>query len=189
LWLILGPLGEIYSTHTTIDSVNLTWRFVMGVQLSADFNVTVGDLAANAAGGGLVAYAWDHGVGSFKPKTAADLQVFSVDSPLLLQQSDGSVCQTGQKVMNVTTTCFPAEWYAIAPTLHNGWILLGEITKLMPISNVRISSVEITASGITIAIKGAPSETVEFGAVPPGQGLPTYKSVVVAANGVASIIF
>ena len=34
--------GEVYATHTTIG--NYTWRYVVGVQLAADFNVSAADI-------------------------------------------------------------------------------------------------------------------------------------------------
>ena len=50
-----GPFGEIYTTHTTIGTTThttihtttgtLTWRYVVGVQLSFDHNVSASDLA------------------------------------------------------------------------------------------------------------------------------------------------
>merc|ERR1719440_1315189 len=48
-----APFGEIYSTHATIaaqlqdvsGTTTLTWRYVVGVQLSDSFNVTARDLA------------------------------------------------------------------------------------------------------------------------------------------------
>jgi len=47
-----GPLGEIYSTHTTVG--DMTWRWVVGVQVASDFNVTaqalgIGQAALEAA--------------------------------------------------------------------------------------------------------------------------------------------
>lgn len=92
--------------------------------------------------------------------------------------------------MNVTTPCFPAQWHAIAPTMANGWLLLGEVGKLMPVSNVRIDSVAVTASGITVTVKGAPGETVEFGALSPHEhGIPSYKTTTIGGAGTSIITF
>ena len=42
-----GPLGEVYSTHATIG--NLTWRYVVGVQLASDYSVSRHDLSMDSA--------------------------------------------------------------------------------------------------------------------------------------------
>ena len=68
----------------------------MGVQLSTDFNVTVNDVAIDAADRSHVVYSWDITRGAFKPATSAEITPFHVDSPLLLRKSDDSLCQTGQ---------------------------------------------------------------------------------------------
>ena len=41
-----GPLGEIYSTHTTVGG--MTWRYVVGVQVANDFNTTRKTLGISA---------------------------------------------------------------------------------------------------------------------------------------------
>eukprot|EP00658_Telonema_sp_P-2_P020982 TRINITY_DN18331_c0_g1_i2.p1 TRINITY_DN18331_c0_g1~~TRINITY_DN18331_c0_g1_i2.p1 ORF type:complete len:431 (-),score=67.97 TRINITY_DN18331_c0_g1_i2:154-1446(-) len=144
-----GPLGEVYSTHSTIS--NLTWRFVVGVQLSEGFNVTVHDLGmSGAAAGTHVTYGWDDAT-SFHPDTAEQVKPFDHTHPLVLHLSTGVPCATGVGVMNITTDCFPIQWHAVAPRLSDGWVLLGEVGKFIPISSQRLHGIaQIPGGGIQL---------------------------------------
>jgi hypothetical protein len=134
-----GPLGEVYSTHTTVSG--LTWRYVVGVQLSSDYNISASDLAigpgspgarqaaattAAAAAAQHVSYVFSE-AHTFKPTTAAELAPFggSADAKLLLRQSDGEMCETAPR-FKITTRCFP---YQVGPTampaaLGGQWLIV-----------------------------------------------------------------
>ena len=179
-------------------------RYVIGVQLSADFNVTEVDVglgvgsngAAGAAGGECGAtysvYTWSD-ANSFKPTAAAEVRPFSASNPLLLKESNSEQCHTGQGQMDVTTTCFHAQWHTIAPVFTNGWTLLGEVGKFIPISRQRIANVQVLSgegqTSVEVALRGAPGEKVTFGAVPKAGGVPIYETVTVDSDGTAKIVF
>ena len=64
-----------------------------------------------------------------------------------------------------STDRYPVDYFMIAPTLSNGMVLLGETSKLVPVSNSRITSLEVTADATLVAISGRVGEQVEFGAI------------------------
>ena len=50
--------------------------------------------------------------------------------------------------------------YHVAPVFPNGWVLLGEMTKLVPISEERIQSVTETETSIHVQLMGDVGEKV-----------------------------
>ena len=92
--------------------------------------------------------------------------------------------------MHVETECFPFQWHAIAPVLKNGWVLTGEVGKLMPISRQRLAAIEATPNGIALDLIGAPGEVVEMGAAQQAGGsfdAPIYRKVTVGPDGKAQL--
>jgi len=156
-----GPLGEVYTTHTTVEG--LTWRYVVGIQLTTAFNVTTSDLAINNSsthgGGGHVSIRWSD-ADTFHPDTGAELHLLDSTHPLQLHNSTGLLCQTGAGVMDVVTECFPIQWHVIAPVLANGWVIIGETGKFIPISNQRISAIDINQQGVNLTLAGKVSSHI-----------------------------
>ena len=92
--------------------------------------------------------------------------------------------------MDVVTDCFPMQWVAIAPVLPNGWIFTGEVGKLIPISRQRVLSISAAAnSRLTVSVKGAVGERLEFGAAPWLGATPTYVAATIGEDGTATIQF
>ena len=50
--------------------------------------------------------------------------------------------------------------FHIAPVFSNGWVLLGEMNKLVPVSEQRIRSVSETETSLSVSMKGVPGEEV-----------------------------
>ena len=182
-----GPLGEVYSTHTTVSG--MTWRYVVGVQLSADYNISASALAIHDPEEEHVSVAFDEAT-TFKPTHSADVKVFGgkTNAQLTLKQSDGEMCETAPR-FKITTKCFPYQWHTIAPVSPNGWSLVGEVGKFMPVSNQRLASVSAVASGgFTLELKGAAGEAVTMGAVDVKSGkAPVYAEATIGADGTATL--
>ena len=181
-----GPLGEVYSTHTTVSGS--TWRYIVGVQLSGPFAVQPADLAI-PAGDRVVAVRWDDAK-TFRPDTTDELQPLNDTFPLTLVQSDGEECQTGVSPIDVKTKCFPVQWYVIAPVFDNGWVFIGETGKLVPVSGERISSVApLQSGGFQVKIKGEPGEVVTMGAASTAlaSSQVRYAQATIGADGTADI--
>ena len=80
----------------------------------------------------------------------------------------------------------------MAPVQSNGWILTGEVGKIVPVSNARISSVEaMAAGGLKVGLKGAAGEVVAMGgAKVDGAGQPqspVYSTVTIGPDGTADL--
>jgi len=200
-----GPLGEIYSTHTTIyvkafgaepgQESSLTWRYVVGVQLSDDFNVSAQALAvggemtgAKGAPVSLVSYKFDDST-TFQPITTDELVPFGVGYPLMLRKSDDGLCETGQGKYPIQTRCFPFQWHAIAPVASNGWALTGEVGKFVPVSQQRIVALSVlTNGGFELQLHGAPDELVTIGAADVRRGGKVhYAHATIGSDGTANL--
>ena len=121
-----GPLGEIYSTHTTING--MTWRYIVGVQVAHDFNVSAQALGVDA--GQYAVYSYDDARIWKAPET-----LNSFDGGLTVRQSGDSLCNTSPS-FNITTPCFPFQLHTVAPVASNGWVLIGETTKFVPVASL-----------------------------------------------------
>lgn len=176
-----GPLGEIYSTHTTIGE--MTWRYVIGVQVASDFNVTAQTLGIAATD--------DSGYATY---TYSDATMWHGAAPVpftgdvTVKESGTEMCLTSPDY-DISTPCFPFQMHTVAPVASNGWVLLGEADKFVPVSNQRIASVAVTtAGGFSIALKGAAGEVVTMGAADVTAGkAPVYAQATIGADGTATL--
>jgi len=74
--------------------------------------------------------------------------------------------------------------------LANGWVLTGEVGKLMPISRQRLAAVEATPTGIALDLLGAPGEEIEMGAargISNSFDAPIYRKVTIGPEGKAQL--
>mmetsp|Transcript_70119 Transcript_70119/g.164983 ORF Transcript_70119/g.164983 Transcript_70119/m.164983 type:complete len:108 (+) Transcript_70119:830-1153(+) len=57
---------------------------------------------------------------------------------------------------------FPStfELWHITPTLPNGWAILGELDKWVPLASARVQEVIVSSSQVSLVLSGAPNETV-----------------------------
>ena len=79
--------------------------------------------------------------------------------------------------------------FLVAPVMQ-GWVLLGEVSKLVPISEDRIAESATTASGLSLQVVGAAQEKVEMLAAniaKPGGKLKTFATTV-GNDGTATIV-
>ena len=200
-----GPLGEIYSTHATVSG--MTWRYVVGVQLAARRNITVRDLAitlgtSEATPSDMVAetthvsYRYDEAAPGFEPQRAEELRPVTADGVVLeLHASSNEMCTvyaggSTSGDTRVQTRCFPFELHAIAPLASNGWVLLGETGKFVPVSAQRLASVTaLPGGGFELELLGAPSEVVRMGAADVrGGSAPVYAETAMGADGSARLL-
>jgi hypothetical protein len=79
--------------------------------------------------------------------------------------------------------------FFVAPVMQ-GWVLLGEASKLVPISEDRITASATTAGGLSVQVVGAPQEEVEMLAAhiaKPGGKLKAFAATV-GNDGTATIV-
>jgi len=74
-------------------------------------------------------------------------------------------------------TCGKADFqlYHTAPVFANGWVLLGETNKFVPVSDQRFLSLDVQSGGINILLRGVPSESITISAAQ--QSSEVYKVI------------
>jgi len=134
-----GPDGQLTSTYTQI--ADLRWNIVLAGELQTPFNVTPAVIRDENAK--FPAVAWK---GSRVPVrfTAASAAPFDASRPMQLPK------------------CGKLDWqiWYTAPVFPNGWTLIGEVGKWVPVSSQRIESVQFTTDEVAVALVGAAGETV-----------------------------
>eukprot|EP00936_MAST-01D_sp_MAST-1D-sp1_P001500 g1500.t1 len=151
-----GPLGEAYSTHSTVGSE--TWFYAIGVQIARDLELRPGHLVASAAAKNrtYVRVAWQDPAG-FRPVARADILPFDDANPIVLSANPKSA------VGHRPGSLYAAQLHVIAPVLQNGWAVVGEAAKFLPISSQRLVDVDdSSATGIEVTVVGSPGESVAF---------------------------
>jgi hypothetical protein len=103
----------------------------------------------------------------------------------------------GQQIP-ATSAASSVTLYHVAPILsttggsNSGWVLLGEVGKIIPVAAARVSSVTSTSTGVSVSVVGSAQEKVEMlfaavGADGKGTGMVVSKSVTLSASGTANI--
>jgi hypothetical protein len=146
----------VMSTHTNVGG--RLWAHVLVISLANDAALAPSDLPMDVApapgDGGLLAYAgWrEAGGGSF-----ALLGPWSAAQPLQLPAAPDA-----------------HQWSLThaAPVLANGWALLGEAAKLVPVAAARVTSVAEGpgGAGMAVGIAGEPGEVVALSFAAPAGG-------------------
>jgi hypothetical protein len=86
----------------------------------------------------------------------------------------------------------------VAPVASNGWVLIGEVDKFLPISRSRIASVVVEPTGgFSVGLLGAVGEQVTIGAVRAlgeeatvsqrAEAAPVYATATIGADGTAML--
>jgi hypothetical protein len=65
----------------------------------------------------------------------------------------------------------PWRLYSASPLLHDGYALLGEVGKFVPVSPARFALTQSAGFGVYVSLRGAPRESVTVAWVGPGNGL------------------
>jgi hypothetical protein len=166
----------VMSTHTNVGG--RLWAHVLTISLAADAALAPDDLPLDVAplpgDGGLLAYAgWrEAGGGSFSL-----LGPWSAAAPIRLPAAPDA-----------------HQWTLThaAPVLANGWALLGEAAKLVPVAVARVTSVGEGpgGEGVAVVISGEPGEAVVLSFAEPvaGGGLRVVAvQCTLGAAGVATV--
>ena len=166
----------VMSTHTNVSG--RLWAHVLVISLAADAALVPADLPLDVAplpgDGGLLAYGgWrEAGGGSF-----ALLGPWCAAAPLRLPAAPDA-----------------HQWTLThaAPVLPNGWALLGEAAKLVPVAAARVTSVGEGpgGAGMAVGVAGEPGEalTLSFAAPAAGGGFQVVEAAcTLGAAGAATV--
>jgi hypothetical protein len=167
------PSGTLWSTSTTIN--NVTWGFILSVYAATDWSADAEML--NLPGGSVATagVSWiraPHGSPAARPK----LSVFSKASPLHIPAQPGN--EYGQ--FNLLLT---------APSLPNGFTLLGETSKVVGVSTMRVASIraEPGSTAVELRLLGKPGEKVEMSYTKKASMEVTSASVIIGSGGTATL--
>eukprot|EP01047_Picozoa_sp_COSAG01_P058590 COSAG01_NODE_6921_length_3438_cov_10.682540_1_plen_403_part_00 len=176
----LGPAtgaakGEIWKADTWLDASTSTTGLHFAQVLAADsssYSLTMAELLDEgevAPAGGFVA------VEANSSTTSGTAVAVTSSVPLKLPRTDK----------------FTFNIWSLAPRLASGWALLGECTsKWVPVSTRRFENiVGDSSAGLSVLVKGPPTESVFVSAVAPGELRIRTVSCRIPQGGVARAVF
>eukprot|EP01120_Amphizonella_sp_Union-15-10_P008061 TRINITY_DN2821_c0_g1_i1.p1 TRINITY_DN2821_c0_g1~~TRINITY_DN2821_c0_g1_i1.p1 ORF type:complete len:734 (+),score=155.15 TRINITY_DN2821_c0_g1_i1:26-2227(+) len=158
---LVGPSGEVLTTYTEIS--NVRWYHIMSVDLTSPYVISPSDLDLSDE---FSYVAYKH---SFTNSTT--VSPFTKTEPIKLPIS-------GKADFGL---------YHVVPVFENGWAILGELNKWVPISTQRISAFWESTSVVGVSIKGSPNEVVSFTFLNPKSQL-VMVNVVISSSGTAVVV-
>jgi len=183
-----GPKGVVYVTH----GLGPSWMFI-SFKLTEKFGVPPSDFYPALPGKRrVVARIFDGGVGCVDGEDALAsgcvMDGMEGDVTLELPASDFFNTTGGTEYRPAVSTVWSE--------CPNHWILLGELSKYVALSDKRFSSLECLESGVSTNVTGSVGEKVELWALQPvaaGDGstqlIVKKKNVVIGRNGSERIVF
>ena len=122
-----------------------------------------------------------------------DYMYWKLDDPACVSGGDARSClqtiDAAHPAQVVDSDSSGLAIFFVAPVMQ-GWVLLGEVSKLVPISEDRITASATTAGGLSVQVVGAPQEEVEMLAAhiaTPGGKLKAFAATV-GNDGTATIV-
>eukprot|EP00040_Diaphanoeca_grandis_P039050 m.258025 g.258025 ORF g.258025 m.258025 type:complete len:1139 (+) comp36016_c0_seq1:75-3491(+) len=159
-----GPHGELWATETSVacgDGVlKCTYHYAFGTMLESEYTLTLSELVkagsswtSNDLGQNTKEYiVWD------LAKSVTSAVVLGTEPLRFARGEDyGS-----------------ATYFIVCPVLANGWSILGEVDKIIPLSQQRILSIVPNMHGVMINLIGAPNEQVIMAAWTPEKTVKTF---------------
>lgn len=174
-----GPQGELWSTECSVGG--FTWLYVFGTMLAKDYTPSLSELVDASA-------VWPQNYEPWVPADSRAASSYTVydffkgvsGSMRWLNTSDHLAFGHGIDYGAAT-------FYIISPQLPNGWTLLGETSKFIPVSRQRIADLTFGVSGLSLTLSGAPREQVTLSAVPPGKQATVSYTCAIGSDGYASL--
>jgi len=148
-FLASGPDGQVWDTFT--DFNGLRWHEVLVVDLRIDFDLYPSDLGIDS-NADYVMYEILYG----SVVSTSSLAPFTESAPLWIPASslnDSDATKQHDPVYEYHT-------YFFAPIIEaNGWTILGEQDKIVPVSKHRIPKIVYDSSSLILSVRGVPFET------------------------------
>ena len=135
--------GHLWTTYSTVGSAGDRYDIVFSTELKAAFDVRPRDLNLDtAAVNNTLPRVW-YTQGTQRP-SAVSVHAFSADAPMQL-------AATAENEFGLHYT---------APVHANGWALLGELDKWVPVAGARFETVEAAGADLTAVVRGSDGEVV-----------------------------
>lgn len=161
---------EVRSSVTAYGDV--AWHHVLAIKLAASFSLARADFGGS---GRLAVFDW------FNPRAGP--------VAVLATPTDAFTIPVGQGQPSAPTAAHSIRYYTVVPEL-NGWWLLGEAGKAVPMSKQRVTALTPTAAGFTATVAGAAGEPsgIDFlVATPAAGGIPTVVHCPSAAGATSTL--
>jgi len=132
-----GPKGDLWDTFTAFGAYR--WHYILVPDLNQPYSLYPVDIESAFPG---VVYKFNNSniIQNFNDNTTLNLPVI---------------------IRNITTGYTPFNYFNIAPIFEeNGLVLLGEVSKIVPVSHQRLSNLNVTSSGFEVLVLGAAFENV-----------------------------
>jgi hypothetical protein len=174
--LPIANVASTYSTHVAGGSP-IRWQYVMAMTLAQPFTVRFTDLGPSFGVTNYVAFDY------FNPLAGGPY----------VNASSPHVIQTGQGVPGAPSDALAMRYHVLAPVLPGtgGWVVLGELGKVVPMSVLRVTSFTTTASGFSATVAAASSgatETVTYAVIPPAGSRAAAAMMPSSGAGVATVV-
>ena len=171
--------SEILVSHSSSNDdlglLNRAW-YVISFRVHNDVTLNRSDLYPSAPAKDLLF--WRHFDGGASCRDGQDavasgciVKSFDV---IPIPASDFSNTTIGTDFGHVITTVYPSH-------CESGWLALGELTKLVPLSTYRFPKIQCTPMGIRFAVVGSPREIIDVTAIDEG-GVVRTKSVRISQH-------
>ena len=176
--------------------------YAFGTMLDEPYVLTLEELRASATKWGAAGKAGNGSSSTHVPGNAAYVTYDHVRGPGSARlwpssserTSERTLEQTSEQPSSSNSLHFKSgfdygalTYHVVAPVLSNGWAVLGETAKFVPMSEQRVRSVVVKEHGVVLHVVGMPGETVTVSALEPGGTTPSQHSAVIDADGKAVI--
>lgn len=154
-----GPDGELQSTYSLVSGG--LYSTVLGAVLNSDYTLPIADLG-------------------YGPSDTVVVIEANTTSTYSLIHAGGAL---------TVKAC--AKWdfqlYSVAPVLPNGWAVIGETVKWVPVNNARITSIAYSASSVTVTAAGVNGESLTLSFYNSASG--TGVAVTCVFDEAATLVF
>ncbi|CAI8031075.1 hypothetical protein GBAR_LOCUS17620 [Geodia barretti] len=165
-----GPNGQLWAAYTEVGP--FTWYYIISGTMSSAYTMHASELPPST---------------NVKPRTSFP------PSLAYTYTLDGTVV----KAMNFTGTLDIPEcsvtdfqYWTLSPIMASGWALLGELNKVLPVSETRVVDI-ITSNGDihVVYLSGEPGEVVPMTVYDTGSGTTEVTSCTIDSSGNSYFLF
>lgn len=151
-----GPKGELWTTESTIpaETSSETYMYAFGTMLDERYDLSIVDLVKASSSWRDQEYLFSRQSQQYVAFNVAK----GVNSAQFLDMTASLTFDAGIDYGHAT-------YYAVAPVLSNGWTVLGEVDKLIPVSRQRLQKISVVNTEVEVVALGTPGEVVNIFAI------------------------
>ena len=195
-----APAGSVYGTYCGNSTLAVAFLLV-SFSMQESWNVTIADLWSPSAiprptGGALPSMPfvyrlrWNHPVCVHNKPASQCVQIVELKEDVTSSTVLEIPPQIDSKEHHLAP-CLTTVWPVFCP---NGWVLLGELSKYVPLAESRFPAFyRCTEAGLSTTVRGEPGEVVSVTALGPdgdsAAGMAYVKNVTIDKTGLVSLTF